>query len=201
MQWNGASFGEEDIHAFPDPAGTDEGEGEGASAHANQESIQGGDNQLRLAGTNSAAIAAWTRVTETLAKEPGSAVTEDEQLLMMNSSEILASVWDGTQWATTRLTQNSSAVMAPVVAVGGGKALVAWRAVAASDSGAPTEFDSYDTIQYKVYDFNTEKWSGPYTLYNGTSGGGPDDRVRRHGRGLHHREGLHFFHHPGRHLT
>lgn len=170
VQWNGASFGEEDIHAFPDPAGTDEGEGEGASAHANQESIQGGDNQLRLAGTNSAAIAAWTRVTETLAKEPGSAVTEDEQLLMMNSSEILASVWDGTQWATTRLTQNSSADMAPVVAVGGDKALVAWRAVAASDSGAPTEFDSYDTIQYKVYDFNTKNWSGPYTLYNGTSG-------------------------------
>lgn len=170
MQWNGASFGEEDIHAFPDPAGTDAGEGEGASAQANQESIQGGDNQLRLAGTNSAAIAAWTRVTETLAKEPGSAVTEDEQLLMMNSSEILASVWDGTQWVTTRLTQNSSADMAPVVAVGGGKALVAWRAVAASDSGTPTEFDSYDTIQYKVYDFNTKKWSGPYTLYNGTSG-------------------------------
>lgn len=170
VQWNGASFGEEDIHAFPDPAGTDEGEGEGADAQANQESIQGGDNQLRLAGTNSAAIAAWTRVTETLAKEPGSAVAEDEQLLMMNSSEILASVWDGTQWVTTRLTQNSSADMAPVVAVGGGKALVAWRAVAASDSGAPTEFDSYDTIQYKVYDFNTEKWSGLYTLYNGTSG-------------------------------
>ena len=170
VQWNGASFGEEDIHAFPDPVDTDAGEGEGASAHANQESIQGGDNQLRLAGTNNAAIAAWTRVTETLAKEPGSAVTEDEQLLIMNSSEILASVWDGTQWATTRLTQNSSADMAPVVAVGGGKALVAWRAVAASDSGAPTEFDSYDTIQYKVYDFNTEKWSGPYTLYNGTSG-------------------------------
>ena len=119
MQWNGASFGEEDIHAFPDPVGTDEGEGEGASAQANQESIQGGDNQLRLAGTNSAAIAAWTRITETLAKEPGSAVTEDEQLLMMNSSEILASVWDGTQWVTTRLTQNSSADMAPVVAVGG----------------------------------------------------------------------------------
>ena len=28
-----------------------------------------------------------------------------------------------------------------------------------------------DKIPYaKVYDFNTEKWSGPYTLYNGTSG-------------------------------
>lgn len=170
MQWNGASFGEEDIHAFPDPVDTDAGEGEGADAHANQESIQGGDNQLRLAGTNNAAIAAWTRVTETLEKEPGSAVTEDEQLLMMNSSEILASVWDGKEWVTTRLTQNSSADMAPVVAVGGGKALVAWRAVAASDSGTPTEFDSYDTIQYKVYDFNTKNWSGPYTLYNGTSG-------------------------------
>lgn len=170
VQWNGASFGEEDIHAFPDPASTDEGEGEGADAQANQESIQGGDNQLRLAGTNNAAIAAWTRVTETLAKEPGSAVTEDEQLLIMNSSEILASVWDGKEWVTTRLTQNSSADMAPVVAVGGGKALVAWRAVAASDSGAPTEFDSYDTIQYIVYDFKEKNWSGPYTLYNGTSG-------------------------------
>lgn len=112
VQWNGASFGEEDIHAFPDPVDTDAGEREGADAQANQESIQGGDNQLRLAGTNNAAIAAWTRVTETLAKEPGSAVTEDEQLLMMNSCEILASVWDGKEWATTRLTQNSSADMA-----------------------------------------------------------------------------------------
>lgn len=71
VQWNGASFGEEDIHAFPDPASTDEGEGEGASAHANQESIQGGDNQLRLAGTNSAAIRLPGPVsTETLARSP-----------------------------------------------------------------------------------------------------------------------------------
>lgn len=37
-------------------------------------------------------------------------------------------------------------------------------------TAAPTEFDSYDTIQYKVYDFKEKNWSGPYTLYNGTSG-------------------------------
>ena len=173
VQWNGASFGKEDIHAFPDPAGTDEGEGEGASAHAKRRVPSRQRRQPAAPG--------WHQQRRHRCLDPchrnlgegarlrchrGRAAAHDEQ--RRNPGHYR--VGSRTEWVTTRLTQNSSADMAPVVAVGGGKALVAWRAVAASDSGAPTEFDSYDTIQYKVYDFKEKNWSGPYTLYNGTSG-------------------------------
>ena len=164
------------IKPFPDPKTTPEGEGDGgvSTQASNSDQVVGGDSQLRLAGTSEHAVAAWTRVTETLKKEPGSAVTSDEQMLMMNSTEIFASVrnvntnngHDG--WVTTQLTENGSADMAPAVATNGSKALVAWRAVAASDSGKVTTFDTNDTILYRIYE--DEKWSETYTLYNGTSG-------------------------------
>lgn len=152
------------IKPFPEPETT------GAQAEGNVEQSTGGDSQLRLAGDSSNAVAVWSRVTETLEKEPGSAVTSDEQMLMMNSTEIFASVMDDGKWKTTRLTTNSSADMAPVAATNGQKALVAWRAVAAQNSAELTTFDSCDTIQYKIYDYSENSWSGPYTLYNGTSG-------------------------------
>lgn len=152
------------IVEFPEPETTS------AQAEGNVEQATGGDSQLRLAGDSSNAVAVWSRATETLEKEPGSAVTSDEQMLMMNSTEIFASVKDDGDWKTTRLTTNSSADMAPVAATNGQKALVAWRAVAAQNSAQLTTFDSYDTIQYKIYDYEDDNWSGPYTLYNGTSG-------------------------------
>ena len=156
--------GGSNIHPFPEPETTS------AQAKGNVEQATGGDSQLRLAGDSTNAVAVWSRVTETLEKEPGSAVTSDEQMLMMNSTEIFASVKDDGKWTTTRLTTNSSADMAPVAATNGQKALVAWRAVAAQNSAELTTFDSYDTIQYKIYDYEDDNWSGPYTLYNGTSG-------------------------------
>lgn len=156
--------GGSNIHPFPEPEATS------AQAEGNVEQATGGDSQLRLAGTKDNAVAVWSRVTETLEKEPGSAVTSDEQMLMMNSTEIFASVKDDGKWKTTRLTTNSSADMAPVAATNGQKALVAWRAVAAQNSAELTTFDSYDTIQHKIYDYEDDNWSGPYTLYNGTSG-------------------------------
>ena len=152
------------IVEFPEPEATS------AQAEGNVEQATGGDSQLRLAGTKDNAVAVWSRVTETLEKEPGSAVTSNEQMLMMNSTEIFASVKTTDGWKTTRLTTNSSADMAPVAATNGQKALVAWRAVAAQNSAQLTTFDSYDTIQYKIYDYEDDNWSGPYTLYNGTSG-------------------------------
>lgn len=157
--------GGSNIEQFPEPETTS------AQAEGNVEQATGGDSQLRLAGDSSNAVAVWSRVTETLEKEPGSAVTSDEQMLMMNSTEIFASVKTKSgEWKTTRLTTNSSADMAPVAATNGQKALVAWRAVAAQNSAQLTTFDSYDTIQYKIYDYEDDNWSGPYTLYNGTSG-------------------------------
>ena len=80
--------GGSNIEQFPEPEATS------AQAEGNVEQATGGDSQLRLAGDSSNAVAVWSRVTETLEKEPGSAVTSDEQMLMMNSTEIFASVKD-----------------------------------------------------------------------------------------------------------
>ncbi len=157
--------GGSNIKPFPDPK---KSSGD-VSAQSSGDPALGGDSQLRLAGESEHAVAAWTRVTETLTKEPGSELTSDEQMLMMNSTEIFASVRAGTEgendgWVTTQLTQNGSADMAPAVATNGQKPIVAWRAVAASNSSKVTTFDTNDTILYKIYDYEKDAWSKEYTL-------------------------------------
>lgn len=139
-----------------------------------------GDSQLSLAGTGSAAVAAWTRQTVSLDKDADSVLTDANQMMMMNGTDVYASVWNGSKWATTRLSKNDAPDMAPVVATNGKtgeelRAVVAWRAVQSSgDNGTammnPTNFDVEDTIVYKVYDGSKSTWSDAETLYNGTSG-------------------------------
>ncbi len=133
-----------------------------------------GDSQVTVAGSGRFAAAAWTRQMADINKDAGAVLTTEDQMIMMNSSEIYAAVYNGSRWATTRLTDNGSADLAPVVAANGSRAMVAWRAV--ESSGEKTEdgfadvanFDEKDTILYRIYD-GTE-WSQTYTLYNGTSG-------------------------------
>jgi len=133
-----------------------------------------GDSQIAIAGTENFAAAAWTRQMGTIAKDAGAELTAEDQMIMMNSSEIYAAVYNGSNWITTRLTDNGSADLAPVVAANGNRAIVAWRAVASSGEktedglSAVTTFDEKDTIQYRIY--TGTEWSEPYTLYNGTSG-------------------------------
>ena len=150
-----------------------------------------GDSQLSLAGTGSMAVAAWTRQMTSIQKDPimtapetgkpvygtdqsgnwlySPTLTADEQMMMLNGAEVYASVYANGRWTTTRLTENSTADMAPVAASNGQKAVVAWRAVSASSlEGDNTLFDQRDSILYKVYDGTS--WSEAKTLYNGTSG-------------------------------
>lgn len=48
----------------------------------------------------------------------------------MNSTEIVASVYKGSTWTSTRLTDDGTPDLAPATAVGGnGKAIVFWRSV------------------------------------------------------------------------
>lgn len=164
---------------------------QGAIPAPNDSEASYGDSQLSLAGTGTMAVAAWARqmtgiqkypiMTDPVTGEPvygqnpdGSwiyspVLTADEQMMMLNGTEIYASVYADGEWTTTRLTKNSTADMAPVVASNGQKAVVAWRAVSASnlESGG-TLFDQRDSILYKVY--NGNGWSEVKTLYNGTSG-------------------------------
>ena len=134
-----------------------------------------GDTSVSLSGTGSFAAAAWVRMgTELPGKNAGNAVTLEEQNLLMNSTEIVASVYNGTTWTSTRLTKDGTPDLAPATAVGGdGKAIVFWRSVYTPDPGTQgsnnlLNFTTRDCIMYRCY--NSGTWSEAKMLYNGATG-------------------------------
>lgn len=129
-----------------------------------------GDSQLGVAGNSGFAAATWVQQSSSLKKEAGDAVTDADIALMSNSTEVMAAVYNGSGWTTTRLTDNATPDLAPVVATNGRYVLVAWRSVYAADASKPLDFSVSDTILYRIYDKDTNQWSDPQTLYNGTSG-------------------------------
>ena len=144
-----------------------------------------GDSDVDIAGVlktdytggNATAAAAWVRQSAQIPeKDAGAEITAEEQNLLMNSSEIMVSVWskrqgyhDDGSWTTTRLTENATPDLAPAVAVNGeGKAIVFWRSVYSADpEGGLMDFSSQDQIMYSYYDGT---WSEPKMLYNGANG-------------------------------
>ena len=95
----------------------------------------------------------------------------------MNSTEIVASVYSGSTWTSTRLTNDGTPDLAPATAVGGnGKAIVFWRSVytpdpvSASGSNNLLNFTTRDCIMYSCYDSTKGDWSKAQMLYNGATG-------------------------------
>ena len=137
-----------------------------------------GDTSVSLSGTDSFAAAAWVRMgTDLPGKNAGDPVTLEEQNLLMNSTEIVASVYNGTTWTSTRLTNDGTPDLAPATAVGGnGKAIVFWRSVytpdpvSASGSNNLLNFTTRDCIMYSCYDSTKGDWSKAQMLYNGATG-------------------------------
>ena len=137
-----------------------------------------GDTSVSLSGTDSFAAAAWVRMgTELPGKNAGNAVTLEEQNLLMNSTEIVASVYNGKTWISTRLTEDGTPDLAPATAVGGDdKAIVFWRSVytpdpvSASGSNNLLNFTTRDCIMYSCYDSSNCRWSDAKMLYNGATG-------------------------------
>ena len=133
-----------------------------------------GDTSVSLSGTGSFAAAAWVRMgTDLPGKNAGDAVTLEEQNLLMNSTEIVASVYNGSTWTSTRLTNDGTPDLAPATAVGDGKAIVFWRSVYTPDPGTKSSnnllnFTTRDCIMYRCYDSGT--WSKAQMLYNGATG-------------------------------
>ena len=134
-----------------------------------------GDTSISLSGTGSFAAAAWVRMGTNLpGKNAGDPVTLEEQNLLMNSTEIVASVYDGSRWTSTRLTKDGTPDLAPATAVGGdGKAIVFWRSVYTPDPGTQgsnnlLNFTTRDCIMYRCY--NSGTWSEAKMLYNGATG-------------------------------
>lgn len=145
-----------------------------------------GDSDVDIAGVlktdlyqnvNATAAAAWVRQSAQIpGKDAGAEITAEEQNLLMNSSEIMVSVWKKVHgveegwWDTTRLTENATPDLAPAVAVNGtGKAIVFWRSVYSADpEGGLMDFSSQDQIMYSYYD--GDAWSDAKMLYNGANG-------------------------------
>ena len=134
-----------------------------------------GDTGVSLSGTGSFAAAAWVRMgTDLPGKNAGDPVTLEEQNLLMNSTEIVASVYNGTTWTSTRLTNDGTPDLAPATAVGGNdKAIVFWRSVYTPDPGTQgsnnlLNFTTRDCIMYRCY--NSGTWSEAKMLYNGATG-------------------------------
>ncbi len=128
-----------------------------------------GDSGNTVAGTKDFAVAAWSSMSDAQAKDAGSVVTSEDQIIMMESSEVYASVYENGKWHTQALTENSTADIAPVVAVKGNKAIAVWRNVATTNlSGNIADFNANDVILYSVYENGS--WSEAKSLYNGTSG-------------------------------
>ena len=136
-----------------------------------------GDTSVSLSGTGSFAAAAWVRMgTDLPGKNAGDAVTLEEQNLLMNSTEIVVSVYNGTTWTSTRLTNDGTPDLAPATAVGGdGKAIVFWRSVYTPDPGTQgsnnlLNFTTRDCIMYRCYDSTNRTWRDAKMLYNGATG-------------------------------
>lgn len=135
-----------------------------------------GDTSVSLSGTGSFAAAAWVRMgTDLPGKNASDPVTLEEQNLLMNSTEIVVSVYNGTTWTSTRLTNDGTPDLAPATAVGDDKAIVFWRSVYTPDPGTQgsndlLNFTTRDCIMYSCYDSDSGDWSKAKMLYNGATG-------------------------------
>ncbi len=124
------------------------------------------DTDVVVDGTSSDAAAAWTRVITDMELIEGSEATAEDIQNMLSSTEIMAGIYNGSEFVTTRLTDNSMADMSPVVATNGEKTIVAWRSFYAGDIDRPLSFDGRDNIMYRVYDGSA--WSEEKCLYDGS---------------------------------
>ncbi|MEN6316260.1 MAG: S-layer homology domain-containing protein, partial [Clostridiaceae bacterium] len=126
------------------------------------------DNNIKIDGTKDFAVAAWERQRVQIMMD-GSLSNEDLSA-MISSSDIMVSVFNGSTWTTTSLTDNMVSDMAPVVAAKDGRAIVAWRSVAGNDMpGNPMIYDNADdSVLYRIY--KNGIWSETHNLYNGASG-------------------------------
>ncbi len=150
-------FSRSDGGGFPDGTAIPDG-ADGFSGY--------GDSAPDFDGTGSFAGAVWLREAATLGLKAGTELNEGQQTILLNGLEVMASLWNGREWVTTRLTDNGSQEFDPVIAAADGKAIAVWRAVQTDESA----FDfTQNRILCRIYD--GKKWSDQtYTLYNGSAG-------------------------------
>ncbi len=124
-----------------------------------------GDYTMDFDGTCESASAVWLRQSASLGLKAGTSITSEQQYALLNGNEVMAAIWDGESWKTTRLTENSLREDNPVTAIAGDNAIVLWQQIQTGEQIGETVNDS---ILYKIYKNGT--WSKTYTLYGGEVG-------------------------------
>jgi len=124
------------------------------------------NSRMALDGTSEFAVAAWEH--QRLCIDSESTPTAEDVAAMINSTDIVASVYNGIDWTTVRLTDNLVSDVSPVVAANNGKALVIWRSLAGTDVESLLEAELHDAILYSTFEDGI--WSEAQYLYNGNAG-------------------------------
>ncbi|MBR4319236.1 MAG: hypothetical protein IKP69_04195, partial [Oscillospiraceae bacterium] len=135
------------------------------------------DTDVVASGSDNQYFAAWVKQMDSPEKEMKDAVTYDDLGMMLNATEIYGSVYNGTEWTTQPLTDNTVADMSPTIASSGNNAIVAWRSLSATsmpeegkEQDLTAMFNAENNINYRIYDSQNNTWKEAQVAYNGTAG-------------------------------
>lgn len=127
----------------------------------------GAESNVSLDGTVEFAVAAWEKICDTISGRED--VDENARVMqMMQGSEVVAAVYDGTKWTPFQLTDNLTADLAPQAAANGQRGTVVWRNVTGSDAEDPMNFDVGDDLWYSSYEQG--EWTQPQLMHRETNG-------------------------------
>lgn len=124
-----------------------------------------GDYTFDLDGTYSFAALTWLRQSATLGLKEGTELTREQQYALLSGSEVMASIWNGAEWTTVRLTDNAIREDSPTVAASDDRAIVVWKQIQTGEEIGETVNDA---LLYKLYKDGT--WGDTFMLYSGDVG-------------------------------
>lgn len=124
-----------------------------------------GDYTFELDGTYSFAALTWLRQSATLGLKEGTELTREQQYALLSGSEVMASIWNGAEWTTVRLTDNAIREDSPTVAASDDSAIVVWKQIQTGEEIGETVNDA---LLYKIYSGGT--WGETFMLYSGDVG-------------------------------
>lgn len=124
-----------------------------------------GDYTLDLDGTKFFAALTWLRQSASLGLKAGAELTLEQQYALLSGSEVMASIWNGAEWTTVRLTDNGIREDSPTVAASDDSAIVVWKQIQTGEEIGETVNDA---LLYKIYSGGT--WGDTFMLYSGDVG-------------------------------
>lgn len=124
-----------------------------------------GDYAFDLDGMYSFAALTWLRQSASLGLKEGTELTREQQYALLSGSEVMASIWNGAEWTTVRLTDNAIREDSPTVAASDDSAIVVWKQIQTGEEIGETVNDA---LLYKLYKGGT--WGDTFMLYSGDVG-------------------------------